>query len=128
MNRFLNLLVIIISLATIASGLVQIVVPGFVLNFIGAEITPSTSHFFAIVGMFMALFGGVMLHTVYSPHPNQVAVLWCSLQKLGASIAVGLGIVNGIFSIMAGGVALFDLLSGILFLYYLKTRQSIEAA
>ncbi|HLU90046.1 MAG TPA: hypothetical protein VKZ51_09460, partial [Cyclobacteriaceae bacterium] len=35
--------------------------PAFVLDVIGAEVTPLSSHLFAIVGMFMALFGGLML-------------------------------------------------------------------
>jgi hypothetical protein len=78
--------------------------------------------------MFMALFGGLMLHAIYSAHPNRVAILWCALQKLGAFVAVGLGIFNDIFSIMAGAVALFDLFSGLLFLYYLKTLKASETA
>lgn len=128
MNRFLNLLVVGISLATIASGLMQVVAPAFVLGIIGAEITPATAHFFAIVGMFMALFGGLMLHTVYSAGTGSVAIVWCALQKLGACVAVALGILHGIFSWMAAGVALFDLLSGVLFLYYLKIVKSGENA
>jgi hypothetical protein len=128
MNRFLNLLVVGISLATIVSGLAQVVAPAFVLGVIGAGITPTTAHFFAIVGMFMALFGGLMLHTVYSARSGTVAILWCALQKLGACVAVGLGILQGIFSEMAAGVAAFDLLSGVLFLYYLKTIKSGESA
>lgn len=83
-------------------------------------------HFFAIVGMFMALFGGMMLHAVYSAYPNKVAILWASFQKLGAFAAVGLGILNEIFSPIAAGVAFFDLFSGLLFLYYLRTLRSHE--
>ncbi|MBT1686012.1 patatin [Dawidia soli] len=128
MNRFLNLVVVGISLATIVSGLMQVVAPAFVLGVIGAAITPATAHFFAIVGMFMALFGGLMLHTVYSARTAPVAIVWCALQKLGACVAVGLGILHGIFSWMAAGVALFDLLSGVLFLYYLKIVKSGEDA
>lgn len=128
MNRFLNLLVIVISIATFISGATQIVAPGFVLTFIGADVTPATSHFFAIIGMFMALFGGLMLHAVYSAGNNRIAVLWAAFQKLGAAIAVGVGIMHGIFSILALGVALFDLFSAIVFFYYLKTLRSGEAA
>lgn len=120
MNKFLNLIVIAISLATILSGLTQLIMPGFVLSFIGAEITKTSSHFFAIIGMFMALFGGLMLHAVYSAQPQKPAILWCAFQKLGAFVAVGLGIINGIFMPIAAGVALFDLFSGLFFLYYLK--------
>jgi len=120
MNKYLNVIVILISLATILSGLTQLIMPGFVLAFIGASITDTTSHFFAIIGMFMALFGGLMLHAVYSAQPQKPAILWCAFQKLGAFVAVGLGIISGIFTPIAASVALFDLFSGLLFLYYLK--------
>ena len=123
----IRLLVLIISVATILSGLVQMIVPGFVLNFAGAQITPTTSHFFAIVGMFMTLFGCLMVNTIYNVTPSPSTVLWCAFQKLGASIAVFLGIIHGIFSVPAAGVALFDLCSGILFFYYIKFLKTDEA-
>ena len=124
MHKFLNLIVIFISIATVVSGLTQMIFPGFVLAFIGASITETSAHFFAIVGMFMTLFGGLMLHAVYSATPQKPAILWCAFQKLGAFAAVGLGIVNGIFMPIAAAVALFDLFSGLLFLYYLKRANS----
>lgn len=118
MNKRLTLIVVAISLATVVSGFTQMVAPSFVLRFVGADITSTSAHFFAIVGMFMVLFGGLMLHTVYSVETSRVAILWAAFQKLGASVAVGIGIVNGIFAVVAGAVAGFDLLSGILFLMY----------
>jgi len=120
MKKYLKLIVIAISIATILSGLVQMISPQTVLTFIKAEITPTSSHFFAIVGMFMTLFGSLMLHAIYSAYPQRPAVLWCAMQKLGAFAAVGLGILNGIFAPIAAAVALFDLFSGVVFLYYLK--------
>ncbi len=128
MKFSIRLLVLLISVLTFLSGMVQMIAPAFVLHFVGAEVTPTAAHFFGIVGMFMALFGGLMGHALYSAHPNRVAVLWCALQKLGAFVAVSLGIINDVFSMMALGVALFDLLSGILFFYYLKTLKTSEAA
>jgi hypothetical protein len=128
MKISIRLLVLIISVLTLISGMVQVIAPAFVLHFVGAEVTPTAAHFFGIVGMFMALFGGLMIHALYSVHTNEVAVLWCALQKLGAFVAVGLGIFHDIFSIMAAAVALFDLFSGLLFLYYLKTLKDSETA
>jgi hypothetical protein len=127
MRRYLNLLIIAISMATIASGLAQVVAPSFVLHFVGADITTTATQLFATIGIFLVLCGGLMLHAVYSAYPS-VAILWCAFQKIGACIAVLIGIANGVFSIMAIGIALFDLLSGILFLYYLKTLHASEAA
>jgi hypothetical protein len=123
----IRLLVLIISVATVLSGLVQMIAPGFVLDFVGAQITPTTSHFFGIVGMFMTLFGCLMVNTIYNVTPTPATVLWCALQKLGASIAVFLGIIHRIFSIPAAGVAIFDLCSGILFFYYIKFLKTDEA-
>ncbi len=103
------------------------IMPGFVLGIIGAEITVTSSHFFAIVGMFMALFGGLMLHAIYSAQPQRPAILWCAFQKLGAFAAVTLGVFTGVFSVLAMAVAIFDLVSGAIFLYYLKITKDAEA-
>lgn len=126
MKISIRLLVILISAVTVFSGILQVVRPEFVLGVIGAETTDTAAHFFAIIGMFMALFGAMMLHAVYSSYPNQAAILYASLQKLGAALAVGLGVISGIFSFMAIGVAVFDLFSGLLFLYYLQSQKVYE--
>ena|SRR5690606_36393901 len=120
LKKNLILLIVLISLITLLSGLAQVVMPRYVLDFIGAEIYPISSHLFAIVGMFMVLFGGLMLHTIYSAHSSREAVLWCAFQKLGAFMAVSLGVINGLFNFLAIVVALFDLFSGLLFLLYYK--------
>ncbi|WP_163713828.1 patatin [Mangrovibacterium lignilyticum] len=126
MKKYLNLIVILISIATVVSGLLQLVKPGIVLGLIGSEITPTSSHFFSIVGMFMLLFGLLMLHVIYSAHSNRVAVFWCAMQKIGASAAVGIGVVNEVFGVLALGVALFDLLSGIILFWYFKIAKADE--
>ena len=121
MKKYIQPLVLVISIATVLSGITQMIRPAFVLKFVGGEITPTTSHFFAIIGMFMTLFGGLMIQTVYSVEKPTAAIVWSALQKLGASIAVFIGIFKGLFEIQAGAVALFDLFSGIIFFIYLKT-------
>lgn len=125
MKKTIQFLVILISLATIVSGLIQLVAPAFVLNFIGGEITTTSIHFFAIIGMFMTLFGGLMVHTVYSPYPQKPAILWSAFQKLGAFAAVSLGVMNGLFAPIALSVAFFDFISGLLFLYYFKLQSKL---
>ena len=45
-----------VAAITVVSGLGQLVVPGVVLDVLGAESTPTTRHFFAILGMFLAVF------------------------------------------------------------------------
>jgi uncharacterized protein YjeT (DUF2065 family) len=124
MKKNLTLIVIAISVITIISGLTQVFMPATVLKVIGADITASTRHLFGIVGMFMALFGGMLIHSIYSAHTSKVVVFWCAMQKLGAFVAVTLGVINGLFSWMALSVSIFDLFSGLLFLYYIKTLPS----
>jgi hypothetical protein len=123
MKKYTNLIVLLISIATIVSGLTQMLKPEFVLATIQGEITPTSAHFFAIVGMFMTLFGGLMIHAIYSATPQWPAIFWCAIQKLGAFAAVGLGVLNGIFGAIALAVAIFDLFSGLLFLFYLKQSK-----
>lgn len=107
-----------IAAITVVTGLTQVVASGFVLSMMKAEITPSTRHFFAIVGMFMVLFGGMLLQALLDKADHPIAVFWAGLQKFGASIAVGMGVVHGLFSPLGLLVAGFDLLSGVLILVY----------
>ncbi len=118
---WIEIAVVLVSLITLVSGLMQLVFPEYVLGFIGkGELTQASNHFFAIVGMFMALFGGMLLHTVYSVETSKVVVLWASFQKFGAFLADSIGVWKGLFSFLAISVALFDFVSGFLFIFYLK--------
>jgi|HubBroStandDraft_4_1064222.scaffolds.fasta_scaffold297575_2 hypothetical protein len=113
-------LLLIIAVVTLISGVVQLVDPSFVLQIVAAEQTATTRHFFGIVGMFMALFGGMLTHALLRAEDPSIVLLWAGLQKLGASAAVGLGVLNHIFSSMALLIASFDLLSGVLIFVYLR--------
>jgi hypothetical protein len=55
---------------------------------------------------------------------NKQVVLWSALQKFGAFIAVSIGVFNGLFSILAMSVAIFDLFSGLIFFIYLRVLNS----
>jgi len=127
MKRYLPAIMVIISVITIASGLAQLLLPGFVLGFIGAETNLLADHFFRIIGMFMALFGGLLLHTVYNAIPGRTAVIWCALQKLGAAAMVGVAVWDGLFSQLALGVAAFDLLSALLLFSYFNYLRRYES-
>lgn len=119
-RNYLKIILKIIAVLTVISGLVQLLAPGFVLNVIGGEVSPSTGHFFGIIGMFMVLFGGLLYHALAGSGDSNrsIAVLWCGLQKFGAAAAVGLGVGRALFSWLALGVAGFDLLSGVLIMMY----------
>ncbi|AHG91821.1 patatin domain-containing protein [Gemmatirosa kalamazoonensis] len=108
-----------IAALTVASGATQLVAPRLVLRVVGGDVgNASAAHFFGIVGMFMVLFGGLLWQALRAPVSMPVPVFWAALQKLGASAAVALGVSRGLFSPLALGVAGFDLLSGVVALWY----------
>jgi len=113
-----------IALGTFLSGVVLIVVPGVVLDALSAPTRTSDKLFFAIIGMFMAILGGALTHTLLRPRPSELVVGWSALQKLGASLAMFLAVVVNVFS--AAGLALvaFDFLSAVLAAAYLWRMRS----
>ncbi len=121
MNRvdWLGRILIFIAVATVISGAVQLFFPRLVLSVIGGQNSPTSAHFFSIIGMFMVLFGGLAWQGVLSKSPP--ALLWSGLQKLGAAGAVGLGVYHQLFAPLAFAVAGFDLLSGLLILLFWRT-------
>lgn len=119
-EKLLYWVLVLISVATLISGLVQIFAPGFILGMIAAEITPATRQCFATIGMFMALFGGMLLQVLLTRQMVPPVFLWAGLQKIGAFVAVVIGVMNHIFSPLALAIASFDLLSGILVFVYMK--------
>ena len=124
MKKYLRIILLLISLSTLLSGAIQVFAPAMVLNFVGAAVDGTTKQLFATIGMFMFLFGGMMIHALYHEDDNRVVVIWSALQKLGASFIVFIGILKGIFLPVAGMVAAFDLVSGILFFVYLQSLTS----
>lgn len=110
-----------IGALTMVSGALQVVVPGFVLDQLAVHTNAASLHFFAIVGMFMILFGGLLLHALFSATPQPIALLWSGLQKLGAFAAIALGVINGVFSSIAWLVAFVDLLSGALIIFHWRS-------
>ena len=123
-RALLRWLLILISAATLGSGLVQMVAPEFILNLISAQVTATTEQIFGIVGMFMTLFGGMLLQVLISKQPLTPVFLWAALQKIGASTAVALGVFRHLFSPLALAIAGFDLLSGILIFIYMTLLNS----
>lgn len=122
MKKYLRILLLGIAIMTFISGFIQMVAPNFILGFVGGEMAPSNSHSFGIIGMFMLLFGGMVAHTLYEANTSKTILFWAGLQKIGAAIAVGLAINKGLFNNLAGLVAGFDLISGILFFVFWRKK------
>jgi hypothetical protein len=113
-------LLIVIAGATMLSGITQMLVPWLVLGFVGGVTTGTAPYFFSIIGMFMLLFGALMLHALLDAGDHPIIVFWASMQKLGAAMAVGVGVASQVFTPIALAVAGFDLISGLLMLTYWK--------
>ena len=124
----LHWLLVLISISTVVSGIVQIFAPSFMLGLISAEVTPATKQCFGTIGMFMFLFGGLLLQVLLSRQVVEPVFVWAGLQKVGAFIAVGLGVFHEVFGPKALIVAGFDLLSGILIFIYMKLAASQRSA
>lgn len=105
---------IAISALTVVSGAVQALAPARLLRALMAQDDAAARHFFGTIGMFMVVVGGGLLNALLRPGRQPIIVFWAALQKLGASVAVGLGVRRRVFSPLALGVAFFDLLSGLL--------------
>ena len=116
-------LVAAIAAGTVAAGLFQVVFPGVVLGVIDGNDDATAKHFFAIVGMFMAIIGSLVLHSIWRNEARRLIEGWGAVQKFGASIAVGLGVANDVFSSLALLVAAFDLLSGIIMAVDARRRR-----
>ena len=124
MKKYLRIMLLLISVSTLISGALQVISPEFVLKFVGATVDLTTKQLFATIGMFMFFFGGMMIHALYNEDDNRIVVIWSIFQKLGASAAVAIGIVKGVFLPVAGLVSAFDFVSGILFFVYLQRLKS----
>ncbi len=113
-------LVVAIGAITVVTGCIQILWPAPILTLLSVQQSPAALHFFGLVGMFMALFGGALLQALLGRQPSPVVVLWAGLQKFGAVAGVGIGVMHGIFAPLALIVTLFDFVSGVLIMAYLR--------
>jgi hypothetical protein len=116
-----------ISALTVLSGLVQICMPGTILRRLAHEDTPSGRHFFGTVGMFMVVVGGALTSALVGGDDRRPVVFWGSVQKIGAAIAVAIGVKKAVFKPLALLVAGFDFLSGVLMFAYWKRPPVVSA-
>jgi len=119
-DALLRLILMVIAAITIASGLTQMVAPGFVLGIIGGEALPSTNHAFATVGMFMFITGAMFLQSLWKRSTEPAIPLWIGVQKFAAFVLVSWGVYKGLFGVLAMAVALFDMVTALLTWLYLK--------
>lgn len=114
----------LIAIITVVTGVVEVPFGGPLLQLLGADSTPETRQLFGTVGMFMVVVGGLLLHTLLNTVPSPEVVLWSGVQKTGAFGAVGIGVLNGVFSPLALLVAFFDLATAVLLFIYWRRLGS----
>ena len=100
------------------AGIVIMVFPGFVMRLMAVVRSPTTDHFFVIIGMFIFLFGALFFHGMGSPRHHPVVLLWIVFEKVGAAAMVTLGVRHRILAPLALALAGYDLLSGVLAIAY----------
>ena len=113
-DSLLRLALLLIGAITVASGLAQLLAPGFVLSVIGGDTAPAAAQGFATVGMFMVVTGAMLVQDLWRRSGEPTVPFWIGVQKVAAAALVGLGVMRGLFAPLALGVAAFDLLSGVL--------------
>ena len=113
-DAVIRLLLILIAAATVASGLTQMVAPGFVLDMIGGDTGAAAQHLFRTVGMFMLITGAMFLQSLLRWSMEPAIPLWIGVQKVAAFALVVWGVQQGLFGPLAYGIAGFDLFSGLL--------------
>lgn len=110
----LRLVLVLIGAVTVLTGVCQLFAPGPVLELLSADSTAISRHLFATVGMFMVVVGGLLVQGLLSPAPPPYLLFWAGLQKFGAFVLVGIGVVRDLFGPLALLVAFFDLATALL--------------
>jgi hypothetical protein len=111
--------------ASALSGAVQTVRPELVLGLVSTEQDRLARQLFATIGMFMAASGCLLAQSL-APAPDRTVLRWVGVQKLGAAVAVTIGVRRALFRRRALGVALFDLASAALCLAYARDAATGE--
>ncbi len=123
MNRippWLFFLLLIIAVLTFLSGAIQWICPKLILAWVGGSMEETSIHFFRIVGMFMLLFGGLLVQALMADNTPAWAIFWCMAQKMGAAVMVTIALQQGLFNNLAWAVAGFDFVTALLLAYLWK--------
>ncbi len=120
-------LLLAIAAGTFASGIVLMAAQGWVLDLLSAPTTTSDRLWFGVIGMFMAVVGGMLTQTLLQARPSEVIVFWSALQKLGASGAMALAVALGVFSYWGIALSAFDFCSFLLAAAFLWRLRRVRA-
>jgi hypothetical protein len=118
-------LCVIIGVITAVSGLFLLAFPKTALNLLDAGTTDPASYLFGLIGMFMLLFGGLLIDTSRRVDPAPVALFWCAIQKVAATIAMFVGLISDVYGWLALLLVLFDGLSALV-IWALWRREALQ--
>jgi hypothetical protein len=107
-----------IALGTFLSGILLVVAQRWILDILSAPTTTSDRLFFGIIGMFMAIVGGMLTQDLLQPAPSRIVVGWSAVQKLCASAAMSLAVALSVFSYYGIALAAFDFCSALIAIGY----------
>jgi hypothetical protein len=110
-----------VAVVTAASGVLQVVAPGLVLDRIARQPDRVSRHMFATVGVFMITSAGALHRAVRTPDPDPALLTWTAAQKLASASLLGLGVARKTLLPTALPVAAFDFGSGLLCLALRRT-------
>ena len=110
---------------TAVSGLLVLAFPITMLHLLDADTPDPTPFVFGVVGLFMLLFGGLLVDTARRPEPAPVALFWCFLQKVGAAVAMLAAFVTDVFGWLALLVVVVDAVSALI-VYGLWRREALR--
>ncbi len=94
--------------ATAVSGLGLIAAPRTVLCILGAGRAEPAPFLFRIIGMFMAVSGGLLVDGARAGRAGRVALRWAMAAKIGAAIAIACGVRSKRFGKQGLALAAFD--------------------
>ena len=120
-DAVIRLLLILIAATTAITGLAQLVAPAWVLAFIAPAPESLGVHFFATVGMFMVITGGMFLQSLLRRSTEPAIPFWIGMQKAAAAVLVAWAILRGLLAPLAYAVAAFDAITAVIaFLFWYR--------
>ena len=118
-------LCVVVGGITAFSGFLLLLFPKTMLDWLGAGTADPAPYLFGIIGVFMLVFGGLTIDACRRPDPPPVVLFWATIQKIGAVLAMLVGLFTDVYGILALLVALFDAVSALI-LWALWRREALR--
>ena len=111
-------LIVAVAVITILSGAGQVLMPERALSFMGFAASGDTVFLIRVLSLFVALFGGALLHAVLIARFESTILLWVGLQKVASAASMLLGVTSGLLASVVLLVAGYDFAAGLYVLWF----------